>query len=339
MFTAPSIEYDKLNKIQKLALFLITLGPEKASKMINHLDDQTVEQICKEIKNYAYVDPETKEKVTQEFLSLFLDYQRLIPGGESFAYAAIHQAKGQKQAAVFLSKAIPQAYVNEDFMKNLELMDIRKLYNLIKDEQPQTIAFVLARLNTHKAVSLLERLEESLQIAVVERLGDMQPVSIEYCKQLVDVLSRQVVDDEEKVIQMAGGVQSAAYLLNELPKEKAKTILTSIEAHNSLLGQYIRRKMFAFDDLIRLSIKDLQRIMREVDSSVMVVAMKTASPRLQEMIFGSVSKRAAQSLKEELQALEKPKAKDIQAAQDQVIQIVKKLEEDGEITIDAESGE
>lgn len=328
------IDYASLTKVQKLALFLVGVGSERSAIILNHFDTDQIERVCKEIANFPVIDEDTQKKVRDEF-TLVIDQGRdLIHGGRGFIQKALEEAQGNKRAAITMSHIIPDASYDEPFMDELASMDVRTIHNCISEEQPQTIAFVIARLSTVKAVTFLKMLPTEIREKVLERMGTMDATPLDYAKRIVETLKRQVAE-EEQIIQPAGGVKTVADILNALPKDMSKDLLMKIEEKNEVLGKAVRRKMFSFDDLVRLEVADLQRIMREVETSDLVIAMKPASAKLQQAIFSSVSKRAAETLKEEIQMLGAQKVKDIEAAQDRIIQTVRRLEDQGEISLEA----
>lgn len=327
------IEYEKLSKLQKMAIFLVVMGPEAAAEILKNFDDKTIGSICKEIANYPQIDEETQRKVREEFACLINEDRDFLKGGRVFAEKALEIARGEGKAQLLISKAMPEVAEDDPFIKELESMDIRKIYNLVKEEQPQTIAFIAARLSTPKAVSLVKTLPQPVRDSVVEKMGSMDAVPVEYVRRVIDAFKKQVAD-EDRVSQTAGGVQNVANLLNALPKDLSKELIGKIEEKNEILGKAIRRKMFGFEDLVKVQPADLQRIMREVETSDLVLAMKNSSSKVQQAIFSSVSKRAAETLKEEMQMLGTPKVKDIEAAQDRIIQTVKRLEDQGEISLE-----
>ncbi len=333
--TLEPIEYEKLSKLQKLALFLIALGEERAALLLNHFSEKEIEIICKEIAKFTEVDEDTQKKIKEELTSVIDNGRDVIRGGRKFVQKALQEAKGDAKAAITISHVIPEVSYNEPFMNELAAMDARTLHNFIGEEQAQTIAFVVARIDTQKAVEFVKMLSSELREKVIERMGVMESAPLAYTKRIIETLKKKVAE-EEKIVQPAGGVKNVADVLNALPKDMSKDLLMKIEEKNEILGKAIRRKMFSFEDLIRVEIPDLQRIMREVETSDLVIAMKTASQKLQQSIFSSVSKRAAETLKEEIQMLGSVKVKDIEAAQDRIIQTVRRLEEQGDIDLDSE---
>jgi flagellar motor switch protein FliG len=215
-------------------------------------------------------------------------------------------------------------------------MEGRQICNLIKNEQPQTIAFVLSYLETPKAAEILTMLSPELREEVVERLGTIESTSLELVGKVVRSLGKHFDVKARPTFHRSGGVRSVADVLNALDKDVSKSLLAKIEERNANLGAAVRKKMFGFEDLNRLSLQDLQRVMREVDSSNLAVSMKSASEGLRTKIYGAISKRAAESLKEEISMLGPVRLRDVEQAQDAIIQVVRRLEEEGEVSLEAQ---
>jgi flagellar motor switch protein FliG len=224
-----------------------------------------------------------------------------------------------------------------EIVKDIGEMEGRQIYNLIKAEQPQTISFVLSYLEPAKAAEVFSLFSPELREEVIERLGIIESTSLDLVGKIVRALGRHFDTKARPAFHHSGGVRAVADLLNHLEKDMSKTLLARLEERNAGLGASIRRKLFSFEDLNRLQSADLQRVLREVDSANLATAMKSASEPLREKIYGSLSKRAAESLKEEIEMLGPVRLKDVETAQDAIIQTVRRLEEEGAISLDTES--
>ncbi len=332
-------DYDKLSRLQKMALFLIVIGPDSSAELLKHFNDQQVEAICREVSNFEIVTSELKAKVIAEFGEVIGTSLGSVMGGEAFARRTIELAKGEYKANALLGRVAP-THNTIDVVKEIGEMEPRQIYNLVRDEQVQTIAFIASYLKMEKAAEVLTMLAPNVRDEVIERIGSMEMTSMAHVSKVVHSLKKHMKGDDREVSRhQSGGVRTVADLLNTLDKDTSKSVLAKIEERNPALGNSIRRKMFSFEDLIRLEISDLQRVTREVDMSDLVTAMKSADTNLQEAIFSSVSKRAAETLREEIEMLGPVRLKDIEAAQDRIIQVVRRLEEEGEIVIDQGGGE
>lgn len=332
--TGSDINYETLSRVQKLALFMIVIGPEQASRIIQDFDEMEIEAVCREIANFNIVEEPLQQKVLEEFSGIIGKSLGSVLGGSTFAHRALEMAKGDYKATSLLSRIGPMGNSNQ-VMEEVSELDTRQIFNLIRYEQAQTIAFVVSYLSPKKAAEILMMITPEMREEVVERIGIMNPTKLENVNKVVQSIRRHVNQkDAATTLQQSGGVRVVADLLNLIDKDISKTLLTKLEERNPALGQAIQRKMFSFDDLVNLSTRDLQRVMREIESNDLVVALKSANARLQEALLGAVSKRAAETLKEEMEMLGPVRLRDVEAAQDRIIQAVRSLEEEGEITLD-----
>ena len=327
------IDYDTLTKVQKLALFMVVIGPEVSAELLKTFEDNEIEAICREISNFTIIDDDTQRRVVEEFSDIISQSLGAILGGARFAQRTLELAKGDYKAANLLSRIAPVGNSME-VIQEISDMEPRQIHNLIRGEQAQTIAFITSHLSHEKAASLISMLNPDVAEEVVERIGAMEYTSLEHVGRVVGSLKKHFDTKHKPTMHRSGGVRSVADLLNLMDKEMSKTLLVKLEERNPQLGMQIRRKMFSFEDLIRLASSDLQRVTRELEMSDLVVAMKSANTALQEALLNSVSKRAAESLREEMQMLGPVRLKEVEAAQDRIIQIVRRLEEEGEISLD-----
>jgi flagellar motor switch protein FliG len=332
---APPLVYDKFTRQKKLAIFLVTIGPDAAAEVLKHFDDATVEVVTREMTQLGLIPLEHQQSAIQEFSSVILESTKGVLGGTPYAQRALELAKGDFKAASIMGRVGPTG-TTIDVIRDIAEMEGRQICNLIKNEQPQTIAFVLSYLETPKAAEILTMLSPEVREEVVERLGTIESTSLELVGKVVRSLGKHFDVKARPTFHRSGGVRSVAEVLNALDKDISKSLLTKIEERNAALGSAVRKKMFGFEDLSRLSLQDLQRVMREVDSANLAVAMKSASEPLRNKIYGAISKRAAESLKEEISMLGPVRLRDVEQAQDAIIQVVRRLEEEGEISLEAQ---
>jgi flagellar motor switch protein FliG len=324
--------YNDLSKMQKLAIFLITLGPEVAAEILRQFEDAEIEAICKEMTNFEVIDENLQREVVRGFSSVISSGSTSLTGGAAFARRTLELAKGDASAANILDRIAPGSH-SADGLKEIEEMEPRQIYNLVKHEQPQTIAFILSYLEAPKAAAIIALFVPQSRDEVLERLSTLNSTSVELVNRVAKALT-QNVQSTKVTMHASGGVRVAAEILNTLDRETGKQILGRLEQRDPELGAAIRKRMFGFADLVRLEQKDLQRIMREVDTNDLVLALKSATPLLRDAIAGSLSKRAAETLKEELEMLGSVRLKDVEAAQDRIIQVVRRLEEQEEISLE-----
>jgi flagellar motor switch protein FliG len=330
---APPLDYSKFSRQKKLAVFLVTIGPEAAAEIMKQLDDTTVESITREMTQLGLIPIEHQKRSLDEFSSVILESTKGVLGGSPFAQKTLELAKGDFKAASIMGRVGPTG-TSIDVIKDIAEMEGRQICNLIKNEQSQTIAFVLSYLETPKAAEILTMLSPDLREEVVERLGTIESTSLELVGKVVRSLGKHFDVKARPTFHRSGGVRSVADVLNALDKDISKSLLAKIEERNATLGTAVRKKMFGFEDLLRISQQDLQRVMREVDSANLAVSMKSASDALKQKIYGAISKRAAESLKEEISMLGPVRLRDVEQAQDAIIQVVRRLEEEGEISLE-----
>lgn len=331
-------EYTKLTKVQKIAAFLITIGPDNAGKMVKSFENAELEQICREIAVMPVLEAPVQREVIREFAGIVSNSLASSLGGVPFAQLMLGHAKGEHAAATFLNRCA--VTTRSEAGDELRQMESSQLKNLTKTEHPQTIAFILSCMDAKKAADLVATLPDEVRDEVVERLGSMDSTSHESLARVVKNITSNVdTKAPAQSVRQAGGAKACAEVLNALNKDIRKALISRIEERNAPLGAAIRKEVFSFEDLIRLSPADLQRVLREVDSASLPVALKGVKPELIAAVLGAMSKRAAQAVKDEVDQLGPQKLKDVEAAQAGVIAIVRKLEESEEITLEEGGGD
>jgi len=325
-------DFAKLTRQQKLAIFLIVLGPEPAAEIMRHLDDADIELVCREMAQYTMVSDSLRQKVVEEFSPIIGESIAATMGGLDYARRALEIARGDYKAGSIMGRLGPAGTAVE-VIKDISEMEGRQIYNLVKNEQPQTISFVLSYLDGAKSAEIFALLSPDLREEVVERLGTIDSTSLDLVSKIVRNLGKHFDNKVRPTYHRSGGVRAVADLLNGIDKEMSKNLLARLEERNAHLGAAIRKKMFSFEDLGRLQGADLQRVLREVDSANLAVSMKSASEPIKEKIFGAISKRAAESLRDEIGMLGPVRLKDVEVAQDAIIQVVRRLEEEGSISL------
>jgi len=330
------IDFTKLSRQQKLAVFLICIGPEAAAEVLKQFDDAEIERLCREMSTFTMIPEGVQKQALEEFTGIVSASVNSAMGGLPYAQRTLEIAKGDYKASSIIGRVGPSG-TSIEIVKDIGEMEGRQIYNLIKAEQPQTISFVLSYLEPSKAAEVFSLFSPEMREEVIERLGIIESTSLDLVGKIVRALGRHFDTKARPAFHHSGGVRAVADLLNHLEKDMSKTLLARLEERNAGLGASIRRKLFSFEDLNRLQSADLQRVLREVDSANLATAMKSASEPLREKIYGSLSKRAAESLKEEIELLGPVRLKDVETAQDAIIQTVRRLEEEGAISLDTES--
>ena len=333
------LDYGKLTRQQKLAIFLIIIGPEAAAEVLRQFDDTEIELICREMSTFTIIPAEVQRLSMEEFAGLISKSVGSALGGLGYAQRTLEIAKGDYKASTIVGRIGPVVGTSVEVIKDISEMEGRQIFNLVKHEQPQTISFLLSYLDSAKAAEVFALLGPDLREEVVERLGTIESTSLDLVSKIARSLGKHYDSKVRPAFHRSGGVRAVADLLNQLDKEMSKNLLARLEERNANLSAAIRKKLFSFEDLNRLQAADLQRVLREVDSANLAIAMKSASESLRDKIYGSISKRAAESLKEELEMLGPVRLKDVEAAQDTIIQTVRRLEEEGQISLDSDNAE
>lgn len=329
------VDYNKLSRMQKLAVLLILIGPESAAEVLKQFEDGEVELLCREMSQLPLVPLAVQRQAMDEFSGLLAQSCTSALGGIGYAQRTLGIAKGDYKASAIIDRVGPVG-TSVDVIKEISEMEGRQIFNLIKNEQPQTIAFVLSYLESSKSSEIFLLLGPDLREEVVERLGTIESTSLELVGKIARSLGKHFDTKVRPSFHRSGGVRAVADLLNELDKDTSKSLLARLEERNAGLGAAIRKKLFSFEDLGRLQPADLQRVLREVDSSNLAISMKSASESLREKIYNSISKRAAEGLKDELEMLGPVRLKDVEVAQEAIIQVVRRLEEEGQIALDGD---
>jgi flagellar motor switch protein FliG len=328
---APDIT--KMTKTQKLAALLIILGPESAAQILKSLSPQDLDTVSGEMAKLPVITQELRVEILREMSEVAMAAATSLRGGVEFTQTALEKAVGVYQATDIISRISPERG-SSAAVKRLQEMEPRHLSNLLKDEHLQTITLVTSYLRPERASELLALLRPEQRDQVIERLATLEPTAPEVVETVVAVMQRRLNGKTTRGLNQTGGVKSAADLLNALNKTLSKSIITSLEERNAELGQAIRQKMFTFIDLTRLDSASLQKVMREVDMRDLALALKKSDDTVKAKLLSAISKRAAETVNEEISFMGAVKLKEIDAAQLRIIEIVRRLEGEGEIDLD-----
>lgn len=334
-----SLEYGSLSRIQKAAALLILLGPEGAAEVLRHLDSEQIEAICHAMADLQPLDPEIQRRVLEEFGQLIAKGLCTKHGGLGYVESVLSISKDKPTASRILNRMTGGSMPNQAG-ELLKQMDARQILSVLKNEAPQAVAFILSCVDAAKAAQVLMLLPETLREEVFERLGSLEPISKEVAAKILANLGHHYdIHAADSGVYRGGGVENVADILKKLQKEPRKQVLSRLEERNPMLGTAVRKRVFGFEDLVRVQKNDLQRLMRDVDMADLALALKNANPALLAAVSGAISKRAAEGLREEMELLGQVKAKAIEAAQDRIVQAALKLEEAEEISLEAETEE
>jgi flagellar motor switch protein FliG len=325
-------EFAKMTKVQKLAALLIVLGPESAAQVLRNLDEHELEAVTAEMSKQQFISQQLQEELLREFSEVAVEASTGIRGGVEVTKNALEKSVGLFRASNIISRVAPMR-TPVAAMQQITEMESRQIFNLIKQEQPQTIALVVSYLSPEKASQLIPMLRNEVRDQVVERLATMAPTPIEIVERVVDVLNHKLGGKHTRALNQTGGVKTAAELLNAMDKNLSKSLLITIEERNPELGASIRQKMFTFEDLAQLDPPSIQKVLREVEMHDLAVALKTSSENLKRLLLACISKRAAETVNEEISFMGPLKLRDIESAQTRIIEVVRRLESEGEIDL------
>jgi len=326
-------EFSTLNKVQKLARLLLMLSADNASEILRQLEEEELEAVASEMMKVSSIGHEMQKEILREFSPLAVDAVTAISGSVDQVQKLLDKSVGLLRASNIVGRVAPtRAPVAA--MQQIVEMDARHLLNLLRYEQPQTIALVASYLTKEKGSQLLTLMRPDLREMVVQRLATLVPTSIEVVQNVAEELQRKIGNNRARAMNQTGGLKAAAQLLNALPKDISKSILISMRERNSDLAEAVSKKMFTFEELEKLDARALQKILQQVDMRTLTVALKTANESLKAKLLGCVSKRAAEGIIEEINFMGPVKVSEIEAARSMIIDCVKQLEADGEIDLE-----
>ena len=326
-----------LDGIEKSAILLIALGPEKSSKIFKHLKEDEIEQLTLEIANTGSISPQLKEDVLKEFYEVCLAQQYIAEGGIAYAKELLEKALGEEKAKDVIGKLTASLQVRPfEFIRKT---DPSQLLNFIQDEHPQTIALILSYLSAGQASQVVSALPPEKQADVAKRIATMDRTSPDVIKEVENVLERKLASLVNQDYTIIGGVDAIVEILNAVDRGTERHILETLEIEEPELADEIRRKMFVFEDILSLDDRAIQRVLRDVDNNDLAIALKNANEEVQNIIFNNLSKRLAAMIREDMEFMGPVRLKDVEEAQQKIVNIVRKLEDSSEIVISRGGGD
>ena len=323
--------------IQKAAILLIALGPERSADIFKHLKEDEIEELTLEIANTRSVSPQVKEDVLNEFYQICLAQQYIAEGGIGYAKELLDKALGEDRAKEVITKLTASLQVRPfEFVRKT---DPSQLLNFIQDEHPQTIAMILSYLTSAQAALVIGALPPEKQADVAKRIAMMDRTSPDVIKEVERVLEKKLASLVNQDYTIVGGVDAIVNILNTVDRTTEKHIMESLEIEEPELADEIRKKMFVFEDILLLDDRAIQRVLRDVDNADLGVALKAANEEVQNVIFKNLSKRLAAMIKEDMEFMGPVRMKDVEEAQQKVVSVIRKLEDSGEIVISRGGGD
>jgi flagellar motor switch protein FliG len=327
----------ELSGVKKAAILLLTLPQSEAAEVLKRLAPDMVEEVSREIASMGEIAQDTRRNVFSEFYNVALANTYASEGGLEYAKQLLTKSLSESEAARVIKQVTQQVQTTP--FSFLQKAESENLLTFIQDEHPQTIALILAHLPPQKASEILVGLPSQKQIEVVKRVANMEQTNPEVIKEVERGLEHRLSDIVSQTFEKAGGVDSVAEILNLADRSTEKGIMEGLEAEDPDLVEQIRRLMFVFEDILLVNDKGIQSVLKEVDNEELSLALKTASQELKDKIFKNMSERAAQLIAEDMQYMGPVRVSDVEAAQQKIVDIVRRLEDAGEIVIAGRGGE
>lgn len=321
---------NKYSGAQKAAILLLSFGEEISAELFKNMNEFEIKRIGAAMSRLGRLENDIVEEIMGEFYEILQQNKKFFYGGNEFTKKVIGSAFKGGDAEELIDQLALGSSANLD---SLELIDPRTLSNFIRNEHPQTIALILAHLDAKKCGETIKLLPESLHTEILLRIANLDAVAPEIIDEIDDVLRNEIQAMGSISTQKIGGVEPIAEMLNLLDKATEEQILDNLEERDPDLAEQIRQLMFVFDDLVKIDDRGIQELVKNVNNDKWKVALKTASEGVRELVFKNMSERAAQMLREDMEAMQAVKLADVEAIQYEVVEIARKLEAEGKIII------
>ena len=333
------MQEDNITGIRKAAILMVLLGDEASAGVFRYLQEDEVQEISREISRLGRIDSEVADAVLDDFHRITLAQTCLARGGAEFAKKLLVKAFGTDSSKKLLDRlniSMQNAMVGFD---SLQKADPAQLSKFIQAEQPQTIALVLAHLNSSQAAALLSSLPAALRADVVMRMASLSQISPDIISKITTILEQKMKSLGDFSRESYGGIRAVAELINRMETKAAASILEKIENENPTLALSIRNLMFVFDDVMLIDDQGMREILQRMDKKSLAMALKGTSEELRNQFFRNMSSRAVEMLREDMEAMGPIKVKDVEASQQQIVAVVRKLDESGVISLKGGGGD
>jgi flagellar motor switch protein FliG len=325
---------EKMAGPQKAALFLFSIGEELASTIVKQLEEEEIKKLGGSMSKILSVSPKVLDTVFSEYNELAagqLPIQIGHTGSTQFIKNVLSRAVEGAKAQTIIEEIQEEGKWN--LFQKIRRLDPKTIANFIRGEHPQTIAIILTHLDSGQTAAILEELPEPLQAEVIYRIAELENIPPGIVEEIDEALEQEISLIKSFEGQRQGGVRLVAEILNQMDSSAESMLMKGIEEHKQSLAEEIRKLMFVFEDLIQVDDKSIMAILKEVNNETLTTAMKTASEELKEKILKNMSERAAEMMKEDLEVMGPVRLKDVEAAQQGILKIAKKLESEGKIVL------
>jgi len=326
-----------LEGMTKAAILLVAVGQDRASQVLKEMAPENVEEVMREVAGLGRVSNELQAAVIEEFYNISVAADYLNEGDMDFARAVLMNSMDPKMAEKVLGQI--QTQVQRTPFSFLQRAESENLLTFIQDEHPQTIALILCHLAHHKSSEILVGLPIQKQIEVIKRIANMEQTNPEVIKEVEQGLESRLSNMLMQSMEKAGGVPTVAEVLNFADRATEKAIMEGLEGEDPDLVEQIRRLMFVFEDIMLVNDKGIQAVLKEIENEELTVALKGASEDLREKVFGNMSERAASMIREDMEYMGPVRMSDVEAAQQRIVDVVRRLEESGDVMIEGRGGE
>lgn len=321
--------FARLTSLQKAAIVLISIGADASAALYKELEQQEIEDITREMLRLRNVEPDVVHEVIEEFYNMMTAQDYVAVGGIRYAEDILRKALGEEKSVEIIRRI--ERMIKVKGFNVLKNVDPNQLLAFIQKEHPQTIAFVLSQLQPQQSAAILQDLPPDLQADVVHRYANMERVAPETISSVEKVLESRI--DFSQSSSKLGGVRAAAEILNMIGQSAERTILSKINERSPELATEIKNLMFVFEDIVQLDDRSIQRVLKEVDNKELALALKHVSPDVKARVLKNMSERAADTINEEIEYMGPVRLKEVEAAQQSVVDVIRKLEEQGQVVI------
>ncbi len=323
-------ETEGFSSRQKVAILMIALGQDTSAEILKYLNDYEIEDIAQTIAELRTVTTDQEDEVLEEFETLLMAGKYISMGGIDFARGTLEKAMGPRRAQTMLDRVTATTTGGFYLLRNIAPNQIAPF---ISKEHPQTIALILSQLDPSQAAGVLNILPEELQSEVTYRVAAMENISPQVLREIEDTLANELQAILTGQITEIGGPKKVAEILNMTGRSTEKAVLERLDSQDPEIAEEIRNMMFTFDDIANLTDREIQMVLREVDTKDLATALKGSAPEMQDRIFSNVSERVSQMIREEMEFSGPVRMSDVEEVQLRVVQTVRQLEEAGQVTV------
>ncbi len=327
----PSPIVEAMNGSQKAAAVIVALGVDKASALYQYMDPEDVELLTREVAKLGFLDSDATEDVLTEFYQMCMTNKAVTEGGLEYARTVLEKAFGEQSASSLLDK-VTKSLKNREF-SFMNKAGEKDLFTALQHERPQTIALVLSYIDPDKAAAVVAQLDPRTQLKVVQRIAQMDSASPSAIKIIESEMSNKFASIFSANNVQVGGIDFVADVMNHLDRSSEKGIFDGLQERDAILADEIRKRMFVFDDIITMDDRSVQRFLRDCDPRDLVLSLKAANTEVANKLFTNMSSRMAESIRDDLEITTNVRMKDVDEAQQRIVNIIRTLEERNEIII------